>query len=360
MRAHSRRAAGRAAALAALLALLFAADAGAQGPAPGEFGDINRIVYEAGASVVTVVAQRTVSHRNAFTGDIESRQYRRSGSGVAVEESAILTTASVVLGAEHVYVRTRNDLKVEARVVSTDTVFNVAVLRVPELKFPTLRIARAGVRLGQLVLALGMGMSARRQPDATMGIVAERYPDPRTSLLRVTNNVSPGNSGGAVLNARGELVGLVLGELGFPEQQSGGPGAERRPTGMSLVIPIENLRPVYESLLREGRVRHGFLGVSTRGETVRSDIDGALIPLGAMVESVLTGGAAARAGLRRGDLIVAFEGERVEYPEQLARWVAQSPPGAVVALVWARDGAERAGRAVLAESPGRPVRVFAP
>jgi len=170
-------------------------------------------------------------------------------------------------------------------------------------------------------------------------------------LLQLTNVVYPGNSGGAALNIRGELVGIVEGDLGAPDV-GGGSWAGVRPGEGSFVLPIESLRPVYETLRRTGRVPHGWLGVSTRVAQVASDSDaGVSVPLGARVEGVVPGGPADRLGLRRGDLIVAFEGERVEYPEQLARWVAATRPGVPVKLVWARDEIEQSGHATLGESP---------
>ncbi len=329
--------------------LLPALPARAQGTAPGEGAQVDPVVRRAEPSIVTIVVQRTVEQRDNATGERVRRQHLRAGTGVAVEESGILTTASVVLGAEHIYIRTVNDIQVEARLAGMDPIFNLALLRVPDLRLPVLPFAPRGVDLGDRVIALGM--SYRMTPTATVGLAAERYPEPRTSLLRITNIVYPGNSGGAVLNLSGQLVGLVLGELGVPELGARGREAERRPTGMSLVMPVEDIRPVYEALRGEGRVRHGYLGVSTSAEVTRSDVDGAIIPLGAKVENVQPGGPAARAGLRRGDLIVGFEQAQVEYPEQLARWVAQSRPGSTVSLVWVRDGVERRGKAPLTESP---------
>jgi serine protease Do len=175
------------------------------------------------------------------------------------------------------------------------------------------------------------------------------YREPRSSLLQLTNIVYPGNSGGAALNAQGELVGIVQGELGSPDPGLG-VGADRRPSGASFVMPIQQVWPVYQSLKRDGRMRHGHLGVSTRAEVVRSEIDNAEVPLGARVESVQAGGPAARVGLRPRDLIVGFESERVEYPEQLARWVAETPPKTVVTLVWVHGDERRSGRVSLAES----------
>ena len=169
--------------------------------------------------------------------------------------------------------------------------------------------------------------------------------------MQLTNVVYPGFSGAAVVNARGELAGLLQGQLD-PESQQGISLGERLPTGMSFMLPVESLRPAFLALEREGRVRYAYLGVSTRGVSVESETHkGTSVPLGAEVLDVVPGGPAARAGLQRGDLIVAFEDVPVEYPAQLARWVAASTPGTTVQLVWARDEIQQQGRALLTESP---------
>ena len=348
MRARAHRTARRAAWLAGAFVLLLAPAAAPQGanlPAPE---NVDELAGRASRSVVTVFAQRTERRAKPIPGQSATRVYTRVGSGVAVQESSILTTASVVLGAEHVFVRTSNGLQVEAQPVGLDLVFNVAVLRVPDLRLPWLPRAEQAAQLGDRVIAVGT--SYRAQSTQSVGTVEYIYREPRTSLLQLTNIVYPGNSGGAALNTRGELVGIVQGELGSPEIGSNWPRAERRPCGMSFVMPVGEVWPVYESLSRDGRMPHGYLGVSTRAEVVRSEVDNAEIGLGARVEDVQPGGPAARAGLRRGDLIVGFESERVEYPEQLARWVAETPPGRMVELVWARGDERRSGRTSLAES----------
>jgi S1-C subfamily serine protease len=203
--------------------------------------------------------------------------------------------------------------------------------------------------VGDWVIALGT--SFRAQPTQSVGTIAYFYREPHVPLLQLTNTVYPGNSGGAALNPRGELVGIVQGELGAPDFDTHGPDAERRPGGMSLVLPAETVRPVYESLRRDGRIPHGYLGVTTRAASVESDTHGDRVPLGAMVEGVTANGPAQHTGLRRGDLIVAFDGERVEYPEQLARWVAATRPGSAVEVVWVRNELRRTGRVVLSENP---------
>ncbi len=347
MTTQGHRAARRAAWLAGVFVLLLAPAARPQGAPSPLSVNVDEIANRAGRSVVTVFAQRTETQAKPSARRPASSVHTRVGSGVAVEESVILTTASVVLGAERIFVRTSNGLQVEAQPVGLDFVFNVALLRVPDLRLPHLRPARRPAQLGDRVIAVGT--SYRAQSTQSVGTVEYVYREPRTSLLQLTNIVYPGNSGGAVLDTQGELVGIVQGELGSPDPGAGG-SIDRRPSGMSFIMPIQQVWPVYESLKRDGRVRHGYLGVSTRAEVVRSEIDNADVGLGARVENVQAGGPAARVGLKPQDLIVGFESERVEYPEQLARWVAETPPGTVVALVWVHGDERRSGRVSLVEA----------
>jgi serine protease Do len=234
--------------------------------------------------------------------------------------------------------------------VAVDPIFNLALLRVPDLRFPPLRFADdRAPGPGDWVITLGT--SFRGQPTQSVGNVAFRERDPRLAMLQLTNIVYPGNSGGAALNARGELVGIVQGDLGSPDLGSGSE-SDRRPSGASFVLPVESVRPVVESMRRLGRVPHGYLGVSTKVAVVESDTQvGLQVPIGALVESVVPGGPADRLGLERGDLIVAFDDERVEYPEQLARWVAATRPAEAVRLVWAHNEIQKSGRIALGESP---------
>jgi S1-C subfamily serine protease len=312
--------------------------------------NVSEVADHAGRCIVAVFAQRTEIRPRPRQGSRPAnRLHTRIGSGVAVEESIILTTASVVQDAERVYVRTSNGLQVEAQPVGVDLVFNVALLRVPDLRLPWMHRAERSAQLGDQVIAVAT--SYGKPPTPSVGTIQYIYREPRTSLLQLTNIVYPGNSGGAVVNAQGELVGIVLGDLGTPDVGFAGPSVERRPSGMSFAMPIDGVWPVYEGLRRDGRVPHGYLGVSTRAEVVQSEVDNAEVGLGARVESVRPHGPADRAGLARGDLIVAFENERVEYPEQLARWVTETRPGTKVDLVWVRGEVRRTGRASLVESP---------
>jgi serine protease Do len=312
--------------------------------------DVDQVAHRARPSMVTVVAQKTVVTPGRGNAGTVRRPHSRVGSGVAVGPDEIITTASVVLGAEKLMVLTANDLQATAELVGLDPIYNIALLRVPGLELPAAKFASRTPQVGDWVILLGS--SYRAVPTQSVGNIAYRFDEPRMSLLQLTNQVYPGNSGGAALNSRGELIGLVEGELGAPEAPGQSNDGERRPGGTSFAIPSADIVPVVDALRREGRVRHGFLGISTRAGFVDSDTQpGLRVPLGAIVESMQAGGPAEKVGLKRGDLVVAYMGERVEYPEQLARWVAATPPGTPVTLVWVHDEMRQSGRVVLGEAP---------
>ncbi len=345
----------RAACFAVALAIGPTASVRAQGTLSALQTDVDAIARRARPSVVTVFAIRTESAaRTAPTSSSTAPRVRtRAGSGVAVEDNLILTTASVVLEAERTLISTANGLQVEAEIVGVDPVFNLALLRVSALRLPPLRFAQGRpARVGDWVVSLGTSFNA--QPTQSLGNVAQRHREPGQWLLQLTNTVYPGNSGAAALNIRGELVGLVQGELGSPSLTAGADDAGRQPGSASFAMPVETLTPVFESLKRQGRVRHGYLGVTTLAASLESDREGGpSTPIGALVEGIIGGGPADRLGLRPGDLIVAFDGERVETPEQLARWVLATPPGREVTLVWVRREIGHSGNVMLRESPDR-------
>jgi S1-C subfamily serine protease len=328
-----------------LIGAAFAAvPARAQGALSAFQSDVDLIAARARPSVVVVVAQMPEGRGRAGA---KPAPRMRAGSGVAVEESAILTTASVVQGAQHVFVRTSNGIEVEAQVAGIDLVLNIAYLRVPALRLPPLPLAgERGAQPGDWAITLGT--SFRREPTKSVGTVVGYDPEPGIRLVQLTNTVYPGNSGGAVVDAHGELLGLVLGDLGA----ASGAGVERLQGANSIMLPVEHVRVCWDELRRLGRVRHGWLGVDSRAVFVESTTEKDVrVPLGAQIVSAVAGGPAERAGLRAGDLVVAFEGRRVEYPTQLARWVTASRPGTPVDVVWVRGGLQQKGTLTLGESP---------
>lgn len=325
------------------------APAHAQGALSALQTDVDQIARRARPSVVTVLAQRAVQR----PGETEARTRSRVGSGVAIGPQRIVTVASLVLGAQRVVVRTSNGLVAEAIVKGADPISNVALLEVRTLKLPPLKFAGGAARVGDWVVSLGT--TFRAQPTQSVGNVAYVHREPAYTLLQLTNTVYPGNSGAAAINTKGELVGIVEGELGQPEVADDGAGAERPAGAASFVMPAEVVKPVTAQFERDGRPHHGFLGVTTSALSVRSPrVEGKRTPIGALIEHIVPGSPADRAGLLPGDIIVAFRGERVEYPEQLARWVAGTAPGAAAEVVWAREEIGMNASIALGEAPPEP------
>ena len=336
-----------AALMVAALAATLPAAARSQGTLSQLQTDVDHIARQGRPSVVTVMALRTLTHATGRTG--RPRVQTRVGSGVAMAANEVLTTASVVQHAEQITVLTDNGLQSRAEIVGVDLIYNLALLRVSDVLLPPVRLARDGdAQVGDWVITLGT--SYRIQPTQSVGNVAYVLKEPRFSRLQLTNAAYPGNSGGAAVNSRGELIGIVQGELGQ------GSYAERsdppRPGGMTFVLSLANVRRVHESLRSDGHLAYGYMGVSTSRASVEALSErGARVAIGALVEAVEPGSPAARAGLVKGDLIVAYEAERVEYSEQLARWVAATPPGTAVEMVWVRGETPHNARVVIGRSP---------
>lgn len=331
--------------LVAALAATLPAAARSQGTLSQLQTDVDHIARQGRPSVVTVMARRTLTH-----GSGRPRVQTRVGSGVAMAANEVLTTASVVRSAEQITVLTDNGLQSRAELVGVDPIYNLALLRVSDVLLPPVRLAAEGNagQVGDWVITLGT--SYRIQPTQSVGNVAYVLKEPRFMRLQLTNAAYPGNSGGAAVNSRGELIGIVQGELGqssFAERSD-----QPRPGGMTFVLSLGDVRRVYRNLRDDGHMTYGYMGVSTSGASIEALSErGARVPIGAVVEAVASGSPAARAGLAKGDLIVAYEGERVEYSEQLARWVAATPPGTEVEMVWVRGETPRNARIVIGRSP---------
>lgn len=268
------------------------------------------------------------------------------GSGVIVSpEGYILTNNHVVEGAEKVEVTLLDSRHFTAKVVGTDAPSDVAVLRIDASELPALPLGDSNkVEVGDVVLAVGNPLGVGQ--TVTMGIISAKgrstsagsgsYED----FLQTDAAINRGNSGGALVNLKGELIGI-------PSQivsQTGGS------IGIGFAIPTSLARSVMDQLVRGGKVHRGKLGVTI----------GALTPdlaaqfnfkgtQGALVQDVEQGQSADRAGVKPGDIITEYQGQRIADSTQLRNLVAQTAPGATVRFkVW-RDGAEREMTATLGE-----------
>ena len=276
------------------------------------------------------------------------RRAQGLGSGVIVRgDGYILTNHHVIDGADRITVELTDRRMLTAKVVGSDAPSDLAVLKVDASGLPTVPLADSDqVKVGDVVLAVGNPMGVGQ--TVTMGIVSAK--GRATGLgdgsfedfLQTDAPINRGNSGGPLVNTRGELVGINSQIL----SPSGGN------IGIGFAIPANMARHVMDSLIADGRVHRGMLGVTIQGVT--PDIAKSLgmgAARGALVSSVSEDGPADEAGLERGDVITAIDGEVVEDSNELRNRIAATKPGTSVKLTVLREGSERSFSATLDELP---------
>jgi serine protease Do len=270
------------------------------------------------------------------------------GSGVIVNHDGyILTNNHVVAGADTVRVELTDRRVFEARIVGSDEPSDLAVLKIEASQLPVVPLGDSeSVNVGDVVLALGNPMGVGQ--TVTMGIISAK--GRATGLgdgsfedfLQTDAPINTGNSGGALVNTRGELVGINSQIL----SPSGGN------IGIGFSIPVNMARTVMDALIKDGEVRRGRLGVTV--QPVTSELAASLKlakVAGALVNDVQPGSAAARADIRPGDAIVAINGQDVADSNSLRNRIAQLGPDAPVELTIVRNGATRTVKATLEALP---------
>ena len=256
------------------------------------------------------------------------------GSGfILSQDGFIMTNAHVVRGADDIYVRLTDKREFKARLVGADQRTDVAIVKIEASGLPAVAVGDSGkLRVGEWVMAIGSPFDLDN--TVTAGIVSAKGRDTGEYVPFIQTDVAinPGNSGGPLINMRGEVVGINS----MIYSRSGGF------QGISFAIPIDEAMRVGDQLRTNGRVTRGFLGVQPGAVTkdVAESI-GLKAAAGAVVEKVLPGTAAEKAGLKEGDVILRFDGKSVEKHTDLPRIVGNTKPGQkVMVQVW-RNGAAR-------------------
>ncbi len=328
-------------------------------PTGGVAASYASAVSRAAPAVVSISADKVVSTRQVLVPSnpvlqrmfpgiaIVSPQRRRLqslGSGVIVRaDGYVLTNNHVIQGAEEIQVQLYDGRATRARVIGTDAETDLAVLKIDAANLPSIDIAdKTSLNVGDVVLAIGNPFGLSR--TVTMGIVSatgrqlnlSTYED----FIQTDAAINQGNSGGALVNAYGELVGINS-DIYSP---SGGN------IGIGFAIPVATAKAVLDQIVSHGRVIRGWLGAEY------ADVASLRIPSatnGVAVVGVYADGPAAQAGLRQGDILLTLDGQPIANQLTLRNREASMSPGTKVRLTGTRNGTPFKLVATLQERPQR-------
>jgi S1-C subfamily serine protease len=259
------------------------------------------------------------------------------GTGFVIDTNGhVVTNHHVVEGAQGLTVRFEDGSEATARVVGRDPSGDIALIKVdaPAARLRPVALGDSdAVRPGDTAIAIGNPLGL--DYSITAGIVSaidrtqsEGGPRPLRGLIQTDAAINQGNSGGPLLNAKGEVIGVNT--LGL-----GSTGAQN----LNFAIPINTVKRLLPRLMAGETVQHAWMGVSTREVTAANAGSlGASVDRGVYVAEVQSGSPAARAGLRSGDVILAVEGTEVRRPDDLGKLLDGRRPGETVTLRVARAG----------------------
>jgi serine protease Do len=269
------------------------------------------------------------------------------GSGVIVSpDGYVLTNNHVIDGAREVTVTLPDKREFQGKIVGADPKTDLAVVKIDGHNLPTVAWGDASkLQVGEYVLAVGnpFGLNS----TVTLGIVSAlgrgrmgitQYED----FIQTDAAINPGNSGGALVNTKGELVGINTAIF----SQSGGY------QGVGFAVPTSMSKPIYESLIKTGKVVRGFLGIGI--QDLNQDLAksfGIKDAKGALVSDVKEDSPADEGGLKQGDVIISYQGSPVEDAVALQRMVTGTPVGTKVPVTVMRDGHKKELMIKIGEQP---------
>ncbi len=344
-------------------------EAGPGAAAAARASSYNDAVRKAVPAVVNIFTSKEVKQpRHPFLNDPLFRQFfgerapdqgQRAtglGSGVVVNERGyVLTNHHVVEAADEIEVALADGKKVKAKLVGTDPDTDLAVLQVALEGLPSITFGDdSNLRLGDVVLAIGNPLGIGQ--TVTMGIVSGLG---RSGLgintfenfIQTDAAINQGNSGGALIDTAGNLVGINTAIL----SQTGGS------IGIGFAIPASTAKYVMEQIIQNGRVTRGWIGVEAQ-EITPELAESFKLPStrGALIAGVLKGGPAEKAGIKPGDVLTVVEGKQVASTAAMLNLVAALTPGREAALTVRRDQKDIELKVAVGTRPASPKRRAAP
>jgi len=293
-------------------------------------------------------------------------EQRASGSGVIISEDGYIVTNNHVISdgdkglASEITVTLHNRKTYKARVIGSDPNYDLAVLKIDGNNLPFMLYGNSDdVQLGQWVLAVGYPLSLETTVTAgivsakgrTIGINSRQGQAPVESFIQTDAAVNQGNSGGALVNTNGQLIGINSAILAPSGTYA----------GYSFAIPVNLVKKVVSDIIQYGNVQRGYLGVSYPTQELSEEQMKQLgikeNEEGVYVSAVAPDGAAQAAGIKRGDLITKINGAEVTSGLEMSSVLANFKPGDKVDVTYKRKGSEYSTGVVLKKSPGNYEKV---
>ena len=277
---------------------------------------------------------------------ISPERERGQGSGVIIDKNGlVLTNAHVVERVDNVSVTLADGTNCEGQVLGTDTITDLALVKIEEPVNSSYAPLGDSEKLEVGDWAIALGTPYGLEKTVTLGIVSSLhrdinalgFSDKRLDLIQTDAAINPGNSGGPLVNSNGQVIGINT-------LVRSGPGA-----GLGFAIPINLAKNVSEQLLKDGQVIHPYLGVqlislNPKIAKEHNEDPNALVQLpemsGALIQSVIPNSPAEKAGLKRGDLVIAAENILIEEPKALLDEVEKAQIGKIFLLNVVRDNKE--------------------
>lgn len=317
-----------------------------------------KVSYRKTSSAIADIAEEVGPSIVAITSKVKVRDWfdnqyiqEGQGSGVIFENNdnnvMIVTNEHVVDRAQDVIIQFHDNKKVPASIIGIDPETDLAVLKVDKKDIPKeisskIRAAKLGnsnsLRVGETAIAIGNPMGYNN--TVTVGVISAlnrkvELPDKKLDLVQTDAAINPGNSGGALVNIYGEVIGINTVKI-----------ADTKVEGIGFAIPINSAKPIIKELVENGSISRPYLGIMGK------DIDKSIselyeLPIGVFVAEVMEKSAADMAGIKKGDVIIEFDGEKVYSMEKLSQLIKDKEVGNAVKIKVIRNNQKKELKAIL-------------